>query len=149
MRSGHHISSQLPATDPPRRGPSFHALSASRLPVPPQKHASREQRLREKVSYTFFERGGGEGRTRVLSPSSSLLPPVVLRPISVAIHVHHHHHHYRHLYFTPRSRGSKRRVAPDEPVSTRGKRKRGEEKRRRKRKTNRISRPTTPRDNGE
>lgn len=90
MRSGHHISSQLPATDPPRRGPSFHALSASRLPVPPQKHASREQRLREKVSYTFFE---GE-RTRVLSPL--LLPFATGRPISVAIHVHHH----RHLYYS-------------------------------------------------
>lgn len=68
MRSGHHISSQLPATDPPRRGPSFHALSASRLPVPPQKHASREQRLREKVSYTFFEKGGGAERASCPPP---------------------------------------------------------------------------------
>lgn len=83
MRSGHHISSQLPATDPPRRGPSFHALPASLFPVPPQKHASREQRLREKVSNTFLLEEGGPRRVLLPSFASPFLPIATTRPISV------------------------------------------------------------------
>ena len=48
MRSGHHISSQLPGTDPP--GASFDS------PLGLLFHVSREQRLRDGlVSYCFFE----------------------------------------------------------------------------------------------
>lgn len=114
MRSGHHISSQLPATDPPRRGPSFHALPASLFPVPPQKHASREQRLREKVSNTFLLEEGGP--RRVLLPSFVPIPSDRHDPADIRTH------HLHAPDSTPR-RGSKRRR--DEPVSTRGKRKRG------------------------
>lgn len=84
MRSGHHISSQLPATDPPRRGPSFHALPASLFPVPPQKHASREQRLREKVSNTFLLEEGGP--RRVLLPSFVPIPSDRHDPADIRTH---------------------------------------------------------------
>lgn len=86
MRSGHHISSQLPGTDPP--GASFD--SPLGLPF----HVSREQRLRDGlVSYCFFE---GEKAVRRVSSRlvasrrvvSRLSYRVHLYKICIYIHTH-------------------------------------------------------------